>query len=146
MQGSQRDVSYMKKALTFLLSLTQFICSMSMSSSPPIPDFLNLLRLLLNCSKSSAIFIPMSRLFASAIFKSYATDPLIYQSHDVLHLCHKSEHRNIKHFIPAFSLNFFNVSASFICAWIWAFNSCIFFKFSTICRLKINNGNISIHN
>ena len=75
-----------------------------------------------------------------------ATNPLIYQSHDVLHLCHKSEHSNIKHFIPAFSLNFFNVSASFICAWIWAFNSCIFFKFSTICRLNINNRNISIHN
>ena len=60
----QSEVSYMKKALTFLFSSTQSICSMSMSRSP-IPDFLNLLRLLLNCSRSSAIFIPISRLFAS---------------------------------------------------------------------------------
>ena len=48
--------------------------------------------------------------------------------------------RYIEQFVPALSLNFFNVSASFICAWICAFNSCIFFKFSTICRLDRRRG------
>ena len=60
-------------------------------------------------------------------------------SHKKCSTGHCASHRQIRcieHFVPALSLNFFNVSASFIWAWIWALSSCIFFKFSTICRLN----------
>ena len=55
------------KALTLLLSSTQSSFSISRSPrSPPRLDFLNLFRLFLSCSKSSAMFTPISILFFSA--------------------------------------------------------------------------------
>ena len=49
------------KALIFLLSSTQSSCWISTSSKePPILLFLNLLRLLFSCSRSSAMLAPIS--------------------------------------------------------------------------------------